>query len=398
MQFSYKAVDTQGKMESGKATADSRDQLFNLLKAQGKIPLEVKNDLRLAVNLPSRKFSRQERLNFTQQLAGLLAAGISLERALAILVRLSSGTATVSLISKLNQSIHEGLSFTAALEAFPQEFSTIYISMVRAGEAGGVLPEVLKRLAQYLEEEIALRRFIISSLIYPALIVTSSIAALIFFVSDVIPKFQDIFEGIGSELPLITRVVMFAGNSLTRYGWVVALLIAFGLIWFGKDVATPEGKLRFDRIKLRLPLIGEIQQKMVVAKMAMAMSLLDRSGVPLLNGLQISADIVGNAIFTRALRVVEQEVKAGYTLAQSMANQKVFPLLAIEMIGVGEESGNLSEMLGQVAKTYEAEIKNALGIFLAVFEPVLILLMVGVIAILAVAVLLPIVNLNSQIG
>jgi type II secretory pathway component PulF len=158
------------------------------------------------------------------------------------------------------------------------------------------------------------------------------------------------------------------------------------------------GKLRFDRFKLKLPLIGEIQQKTMIAKMAMALGLLEQSGVPLLTGLRINAEIMDNAVFTRAFHVVEQEVKAGHTLAQSLENQKVFPLLAMEMIGVGEESGNLSEMLSQVAKTYETEVKNAIGIFLAVFEPVLILLMVGVIGILAVAILLPVVNLNSKMG
>jgi general secretion pathway protein F len=398
MQFSYKVVDVLGKVEAGKVTADTKEQVFSLLKAQGKVPLEVKGDNRLPARLTRGRFSRQERLSFTQQLAGLLAAGIAIERALAILARLSTGKETSRIISRLNRSLHEGLSFSAALETFAGEFSPLYLNMVRAGEAGGVLPEVLKRLTQYLEDEIELRRFIIGSLIYPALIVTSSVAALLFFVGDVIPKFQDIFAGLGSQLPLITRIVMFWGNSLTRYGWLGLVLAGLFIIGLMKAAATPQGKLRLDRFKMQLPLIGQLQQKMVVAKMAMALSLLERSGVPLLTGLQISAAIMGNAVFTRALHTVEREVRAGQTLAQSMAKQQIFPLLAIEMIGVGEESGNLSAMLNQVAHTYEGEVKNAVGIFLSVFEPVLILFMVGVIAILALAVLLPIVNLNSQIG
>jgi general secretion pathway protein F len=398
MQFSYKAVDAQGNMETGKVAADSREQLIGLYKAQGKTLLEIKAESRSPVNLAPGKFSRQERLKFTQQLAGLLSAGISIERALTILARLSSGTPTAKLIAKLNQALHEGLSFTAALELSAKEFTPLYINMVRAGEAGGILAEVLQRLAQYLEEEIALRRFITGSLIYPAIVSASSIAALIFFVGNVIPKFQDIFAGIGSELPLVTRIVMFCGNGLTRYGWILLLLIVAGGIGVNREIATPQGKLRFDRFKIRLPLIGEIQQKTVVAKMAMALSLLERSGVPLLTGIQISAEIINNAVFSGALRIAAEEVKAGNTLAQSLEAQKVFPVLAVEMIGVGEESGNLSGMLSQVAKTYETEVKNAIGIFLAVFEPVLILLMVGVIGILAVSILLPIINLNSKMG
>jgi general secretion pathway protein F len=398
MQFTYKAVDARGKIETGTIAANTKEQLFILLKAQGKVPIEVKSEARLPVHLPQSKFSLQERLSFTQQLAGLMTAGISIEKALTIMARLNSGKETAKLINMLNSSIQEGLSFSAALEGLSKKFSPLYINMVRAGEAGGVLPEVLKRLAQYLEEEIELHRFIIGSLIYPAIVVTSSFAALLFFVSDVIPKFQEIFADIGSRLPLITRIVMFCGNSLTHYGWLGLLLLGIAIVWLIKDTATPQGKLRFDRLQLQLPLIGKIQKKMVIAKMAMALGLLERSGVPLLNGLQISAEIMGNVVFTQALHIVEREVKSGNTLAQSMANQKIFPLLAIEMIGVGEESGNLSEMLGQVAKTYEAEVKSAVGVFLAVFEPVLILLMVGIIAILAIAVLLPVVNLNSQMG
>jgi general secretion pathway protein F len=398
MQFSYKTVDGRGKIECGKMTADSREQLLILFKTQGKVALEMKAVGRWAVRVPRGKFFDQERLNFTQQLAGLLESGITIERALAILGRLNSGKATGELIKKLNRSLQEGLSFTAALELFARDFSPLYINMVRAGEAGGILPEVLQRLAQYLEDEIALNKFIVSSLIYPALIVVSSVAALIFFVSDIIPKFQEIFAGFGSALPLITRVVMFCGNSLTHYGWMMLAVCVLTVGWFFKIVDTPKGKMWFDRLHLQLPLIGAIQKKAVIARMAMALSLLEHSGVPLLTGLQISAAIMGNAVYTQALQIVGEEVRAGRTLAQSMENQKIFPALAMEMISVGEESGHLGAMLGKVAKTYEAEVKNAIGIFLSVFEPLLILLMVGVIAILAVAILLPIVNLNSKMG
>lgn len=398
MQFSYKTVDTNGRMESGSITAPSREALTALFKDQGKVLLEVKAKPELKLQWSRGKFSNQERLNFTQQLAGLLEAGISIERALAILGRLSTDQESAKLIEGLKQSLHEGLSFTAALERYARDFSPIYISIVRAGEAGGILPEVLLRLTQYMEDELTLRRFIIGSLIYPAIVVVTSLGALLFFVSDIIPKFQEIFAGFDSQLPLITQVVMFCGTGLTRYGWVVLLGIGAVTVWCMKAATTAKGKWFFDRLKIQLPLIGEIQKKAVIAKMAMALGLLEQSGVPLLSGLRISAAVMGNEVYTRALQTVEQEVQSGRTLAQSMVNQKVFPALAIEMINVGEESGRLGEMLAKVAKTYEMEVKNAVGIFLAVFEPLLILLMVGMIAILAVAILLPIINMNAKIG
>jgi type II secretory pathway component PulF len=167
-------------------------------------------------------------------------------------------------------------------------------------------------------------------------------------------------------------------------------------MWFIRNIATTAGRFRLDGLKLKLPLLGDLMQKVAISKMAMALSLLTNSGVPLLAGLNITSEIVGNAVLGKALRKVEQEVKAGNTLVSSMHAQKVFPVMAVEMIGVGEESGNINEMLEQVAKTYDTEVKNSLGVFMSLFEPLLILTMVGVIGILAVAILLPLVNLNSQ--
>jgi type II secretory pathway component PulF len=401
MQFSYKVSDARGRIETGRTEADSREQLITQLKSQGKFPLEVKAEGKNAVGgellVRGKRIKGQERLVFTQQLAGLLSSGISIERALNIMSRLANNSQIAGLVQQLKRALQEGHSFTAALERYPQNFPALYISMVRAGEAGGILAQVLKKLAQYQEEEIALRRFVVSSLTYPALIMGASSLAVVYFVGDVIPKFQGILEGMGQELPFITKVVMSVGTGFKNYWWALLLLIGFGLLWLIRHVATAAGRFRLDVIKLKLPLLGDLMQKVAVSKMAMALSLLTNSGVPLLTGLNITSEIVGNAVLSKALREVEREVKAGNTLVSSMHAQKVFPVMAVEMIGVGEESGNINEMLEQVAKTYDNEVKNSLGIFMSLFEPLLILTMVGVIGILAVAILLPLVNLNSQL-
>jgi type II secretory pathway component PulF len=398
MQFFYKVSDARGRIATGRTEADSREQLIADLKSQGKFPLEVKAEGKMAaaVKVRGKGIKSQERLVFTQQLGGLLSSGISIERALNIMSRLANNPQITALVEQLKRSLQEGHSFTAALEMFPKHFPALYISMVRAGEAGGILPQVLKKLAQYQEEEIALRRFVVSSLTYPAMIMAASGLAVLYFVSDVIPKFQGILEGMGQELPLITKMVMGVGTGFKNYWW--ALLILLGLIgmWFIQHAATAAGRFRLDGLKLKLPLLGDLMQKVAISKMAMALSLLTNSGVPLLTGLNITSEIVGNAVLGKALREVEQDVKAGNTLVGSMYAKKVFPVLAVEMIGVGEESGNINEMLEQVARTYDNEVKNSLGVFMSLFEPLLILSMVGVIGILAVAVLLPLVNLNSQ--
>jgi general secretion pathway protein F len=397
-QFNYRAATAQGRIEQGRREAESREQLIQQLKAAGKYPLEVTERAPAALGWGGRTFSRQERLNFTQQLGGLLSAGIPLERALAIVSRLNLPPQVDKVVQGLRRSLQEGLSFTAALERFPGHFPALYVNMVRAGEAGGILPQVLEKLAQYQEEEISLRRFVVSSLFYPCIVVTASIGAILFYVGVVVPKFESIFLDMGSELPWVTRMVMLFGQGLRDFWFVLAGLVAALALWLARESATSAGRFRLDRIKLKLPWIGPILQKIATSRMALSLSLLTGSGVPLLTGLEITADVMGNEAMARALKQVAREVKQGQSLAGGMAAQEVIPLLAAEMIGVGEESGSLGLMLDKVAKTYEGEVRHSMGIFLAVFEPLLILFMVGIIAILAMAILLPITNMNSQIN
>jgi type II secretory pathway component PulF len=402
LQFSYRTADCQGHIEIGRGEADSREQMFVKLKGSGKFPLEVKEETasfnEVKLRFIARRVSPQERLDFTRQLGNLLASGIPLEKALGILSRLTLSSEMVTVVRQMRRSLQEGLSFTAALEKYPNYFPELYINMVRAGEAGGLLPQVLNRLAQYLQEEIELKRFIVSSLFYPVIVMGASIGAIFFFVGVVIPKFQSIFRDMGSELPLVTRIVMFFGNTLWNFWWVLACLVVLAVLGLIRERATTSGRLRLDRLKLNLPLLGPVLLRIAMARMALSLSLLSGSGVPILEGLSISGKVVGNEVLARALGKVEEQVRQGSALAGSMSALQIFPPLAVEMIGVGEESGTLVEMMDQVAKTYDGEVKHSLSMFLAAFEPLLILLMVGIIAILAMAVLLPILNMNNQLN
>lgn len=399
MQYSYRAADSSGKVESGWEEAETKEQLISKLKAQGKFLLEIKEKpLLFSVQFNRKHLSRQERLAFTQQLASLLAAGVPIEKALGILSRLKFSPQMSNLVIQLRRSLQEGLSFTVALERFPENFPPLFINMVRAGEAGGILPQVLKRLAQYLEEEIALIRFVIGSLFYPVILVAASLGAILFYVGIVIPQFKTIFQDMGSEIPFITRMVMIFGEGLVSFWPVYLSVIIIAAGWWLKELSTEEGRTRIDRLKLKLPLAGSVIQKIAISKMALALSLLYESGVSLLASLNIASEIMGNKYLAKSLKEVEFEVRQGNSLSGSLDAKKVFPILAVEMIGVGEESGNLGLMLRQVAKTYDDEVKYALSIFMSVIEPLLILVMVGVIAILAVAILLPVININNQIS
>jgi general secretion pathway protein F len=398
VQFSYKAADAVGKVEFGCEEADSSEQLLALLKSRGKYPLEVKSESQLVTKIKRQHFSIKERLLFTRQLSGLLNAGLSLERSLAILSRLSFSRELGEVISQLHRLLQEGHAFTTALGKYPDYFPPLYINLVRAGESGGMLPRILTRLVGYEEEQLGLRNFIISSLVYPIILVGATLLVLLFYVGVVIPKFQTIFAEMDSGLPLITQIVMAVGLGFKNFWWLIPLGLAVLFVTFSRMTASVEGGLRCDRLKLRLPLLGEIFQKIAIARMSMSLSMLCGSGVPLLSGLGMAAEVSGNRAIGAALQRVVEEVKQGSTLIGSMSGQKIFPVLALEMIGAGEESGNLGEMLGQVAKSYETDVKQSLALFFALVEPLIILVMVGVIAVLAIAILLPIVNINSQMG
>ncbi|HEX3047765.1 MAG TPA: type II secretion system F family protein [Bacillota bacterium] len=380
-------------------------QLISKFKSQGKYILEIKEASSLLSGISfkggsgkTKKLSKQDRLVFTQQLSGLLTAGIPLDRALGILSKLQFGGKLNSVIIELRRLLQEGLSFTAALEKYPDDFPGLFTNMVKAGEAGGVLPEVLKRLAQYQEEEINLQRKIVGSLSYPIIVMVAFVFAIFFFVGVLIPQFKTIFEDMGADLPLITRVVMLFGTGLLKFWWVLALIIGAAAAWFVKEKSTPEGRLRLDGAKLKLPLVGILLQKIATAKMSMALNLLCGSGVSLLTSLDITSGLVGNCVMGKGLKEAAERVQRGNTLANSMMDNPVFPVLAVEMIAIGEESGSLGQMMDQVAKTFDGEVQHALSLFLSIFEPVLIFLLIGGVGVFAVAILLPIINISSQLG
>lgn len=405
MQFQYQVADSKGAIERGSAEADSKEQLIAKLKSQGKYPLEIKESSTLSLSFSFKikisrgdKLSDKERLGFTQQMAGLLSARIPLERALATLTRLKFGSKMDEVVVQLRRLLQEGHSFSSALEKFPNYFPPLYISMVKIGEAGGVLPQVMSRLAQNQEEEMNFRRYLVSSLFYPIIVMGLSLCSIGFFVIVVIPQFQSVFRDMGLELPLVTKLVMFFGQLMVNFWFIPAIAIAGAVFWWMRESATPQGRYRVDQLKLKIPMLGKVFEKIATQKMAQSLSLLVGSGVSLLESLIISSDIIGNEVFGSALRETERRVRQGNTLANSLASYSVFPIMAVEMIAVGEEGGNLEYMLEQVNRIYNNEVKHDLGMFLAMIEPLITVLLVAVIALLAVAILLPVLSMNSQIN
>lgn len=376
--FAYRAVDGTGRVVAGEVEAETREGVLLRLATDRVYPLHVEAARPLTpegrAGLRRRVTPRDVQL-FTEQLATLLQAGLELDRSLEILAQLAATPKQREVLTGVRRHVRGGSTFAAALARYPEVFSRFYVSMVTAGEAGGALEVILRRLAQFLGRVQELREFLISSLIYPAFLVAAGGGAIAVLLLWVIPRFSAIFDQTGQALPLPTQVLLLASQLLSRYWWVLvggALVVAVAL---RQAHASPRGRLGWHRWLLGLPVLGPILLRVEVARFCQTLGTLLTSGVPVLQALTIVKGTVGNEIIARALDPVAEGVKKGAGMAAPLAAAGVFPPLAIHMITVGEETGQLEEMLGRVAEVYDEEVRHAIRRAMALVEPVMIVVM-----------------------
>ncbi|HHZ20740.1 MAG TPA: type II secretion system F family protein [Firmicutes bacterium] len=392
MEFYYRAVQRNGTIVSGQRTARTKEQLLAALKSEGLLPLEVRVKAERVLPLFSR-VSGRELLAFTQQMAGLLQAGIRLNRALEIITDLARGRLRLT-ITQIQQDLNEGLAFSAALEKHPSVFNSAYVAMVRAGESAGLLPEVMARLASSMEQEQDFKGQVITSLMYPFLVTFVSIVAVIFMLTNLVPRFQTVFKQLGQELPAITAIVLAISGFLTRYGLFLLIVLVLGIVLLIRLFRSSAFKDRLDRWLLGLPLVGKIIIQVETERFTRILSMLMRSGVPLLNCLLILSAVMGNGHLRQALTDAANSVKAGEGLARCLGDKAIFPSMLVAMIGVGEEGGNLDEMMEEVAKVYARETRQSIQRIISMVGPVMTLGLAGLIFLIALAILLPIFQLN----
>lgn len=392
MEFYYRAVQRNGTIVSGQRTARTKEQLLAALKSEGLLPLEVRVKAERVLSLFSR-VSGRELLAFTQQMAGLLQAGIRLNRALEIITDLARGRLRLT-ITQIQQDLNEGLAFSAALEKHPSVFNSAYVAMVRAGESAGLLPEVMARLASSMEQEQDFKGQVITSLMYPFLVTFVSIVAVIFMLTNLVPRFQTVFKQLGQELPAITAIVLAISGFLTRYGLFLLIVLVLGIVLLIRLFRSSAFKDRLDRWLLGLPLVGKIIIQVETERFTRILSMLMRSGVPLLNCLLILSAVMGNGHLRQALTDAANSVKAGEGLARCLGDKAIFPSMLVAMIGVGEEGGNLDEMMEEVAKVYARETRQSIQRIISMVGPVMTLGLAGLIFLIALAILLPIFQLN----
>jgi general secretion pathway protein F len=401
--FIYKAVTSDGELVKGILNGTSRSQVINQIQSQGQTPIRVDASTdtagraRRMQRITRQRITTQHIAAFTRELGTLLRAGIPLERALAILASLADGARMRSLIEGVRQQVKTGDTLADAMQAQEEVFSRFYLNLVRAGEAGGALEVVLERLAEQLEQSQEMRNNLLSALIYPAILVLVALSSIFILLGYVVPRFTELFEGVGEVLPLSTRITIATGEFLQHYGWIMVLLaVATGwLVHY--QLGQPRSRYRWHRRFLRLPLVGPIITRIEVARFARTLGTLLDNGVPLLQALGIVKDTAGNEVIASGLERVAGSLREGQSLATPLAEVAHFPAFASHMIRVGEESGQLVEILQQVAHTYERETQASIKRALVLLEPALILVLGVVIAAVIISILVAILGINQLV-
>ena len=407
-QFQYQATTPQGQLIEGVREAEEERAVVAWLHTQGYIPLNVAPPHSRAArparswqlslpDMPWRgRVTQRDVLLLTRELATMLAAGLPLDRALFALVGLASKPALSRVVDDVLKTVQQGKSLADALARYPDIFPRLYLNMVRAGEVGGFLETALQRLTDYLERAQEVQEEVKSALTYPALLVLFGAGAIVFMFIFILPRFAGLFADSGQALPASTRFMLTTSEVLRSYWWGFLLAGVGGVFGWQRYVATPQGRLAWDGLCLRLALFGPLLQKREVGRFSRTLSTLLSSGVPLLQALEVVEAVVENSVIRQAVREVRAGVREGQGLAAPLGRSGAFPPLALQMIGVGEETGRLDDMLEQVADYFERETQRQIKRLTSLVEPILLLTMGLVIGFVVIAMLVGIFSINDM--
>jgi general secretion pathway protein F len=402
--FRYRAISAAGEALTGRMEAASVADVVARLQDQGHTPLEAApaegaaSGGGLAGMFRKGTFTGDQLAQFTHQLATLLGAGQPLDRALGILLDLPEGERAKNLVERVRDRVRGGTTLSTALDEENGVFPRLYVSLVRAGEAGGSLDETLRRLADYLERAQALRGSIVNALIYPAFLMVGVLGSLVLLLAYVVPQFVPIFADMQVPIPLITQVVLALGTVISDWWWAIVLvMVVLGLV-LRLRLRDPDTRLAFHGRLLTMRVAGPLLLKVETARIARTLGTLLKNGVPLLSSLAIARQVTGNRALDQALEQAAERVKGGSGLGSSLAQTERFPRLALQMIQVGEEAGALDTMLLKVADTFDVEAKRAIDRLLAALVPALTIVMTVMVAFIMAAILLPLLSLTSNIN
>ena len=422
--FQYKALDSKGEETIGSISAANESEAVQQIRALNLHPTQIAEEGKgkitksktpakgkAAKGKPSVKGTTGGRIKaknlmiFTRQLATLIDSGLPLLRSLTVLAKQEPNPVLKGTINTLADSVQGGSTFSESLAQHPKIFNKLYVNMVKAGELGGVLEIVLNRLAEYQEKAQKLKNKIVSAMVYPVIVMFIAVAILIFLMIFIVPKFKEMFAEMGDEsLPMISRIVFGMSEFMLARPLVVPnavflfIFVGFLIFMFKVWSNTKGGRISVDNAKLKMPIIGDIQRKSAVSRFARTLGTLVTSGVPILQALNITRDTAGNVIISKAIDKVHEAVKEGESIVTPLQASGVFPDMVISMVDVGEETGQLPEMLLKVADVYDDEVDNAVTALTSILEPIMIVFLALVVGSVVFALFLPLIKVISTMG
>lgn len=398
--FAYTVVDASGVQSKGEVEAETLQAVSDQLRQRGLIVLDVgEKKQSKEIELPWMGRVKPADLTImTRQLSTMVSSGMSILRALNVLERQTENDKLKKVLALVRKDVESGVPLSDALERHPDVFNPLYVSMVRAGETGGVLEESLHRVADQLEKDDALRRQIKSAMVYPTVIVSFALIVLVALIAFLVPVFEGIFEQFDGELPAITKFTVALSNAMTGQWYLFIGGIALGVYSFRRWKKTDKGRRQWQRFCLKLPMqIGSIVQKVALARWSRTLSALLAAGVPLLQALEITGKTAGNAVVEDAMDDIRASVRSGGAISAPMKSADIFPPMVTHMVGVGEETGALDTMLSKIADFYEDQVAAAVKSLTSILEPVMLVVVGGIVGFVVIAMYMPMFKLYDQI-
>jgi type IV pilus assembly protein PilC len=397
--YAWKGRNRAGMVQEGVLAADTKDVALATLRRQNIVVTGIRErGKEISLSKMGRKVPPKVLAVFTRQFSVMIDAGLPLVQCLEILANQQEHKNFQKILLQVRQDVEAGSTLADAMRRHPKAFDNLYVNMIAAGEAGGILDVILQRLSTYIEKAVKLRNQVRAALIYPVAVIVIAAIVVAVILLKVIPTFAALFTSLGAELPLPTRVVIFCSNFLARYWWAFVALIAAAVFAFRRYYATYKGRRVVDGAMLKAPIIGMILRKIAVARFCRTLATLTSSGVPILEALDITARTSGNAIVEDAIIDVRKSVEGGKTIVEPLRESGVFPNMVVQMIGVGEQTGALDAMLNKIAEFYEDEVDVAVAGLVKLLEPLMIFILGVVIGGIVIAMYLPMFTLINKIG
>ncbi len=395
--FKYSARDATGRVVAGAIDADTEVMVIGKLQEMGFFVTNLERAAQradLGAGLRRlRKVGMRELTVFSRQFATMVNAGLSMVRTLSILEQQTESRKLRGIVGEVRKDVEEGMTLSDAFGKHPETFNTLTVNMVRAGEVGGVLDDVLNRLATFFEKDLALRQKVRAALTYPAAIFIFAIGVIFFLVFFILPQFIGFFEGMDLVLPLPTRILIWFTKTLTGFWYVFLGFLLLGLYGLRMYTSSPAGRMNFDRFKLRVPIFGSLVRKVIISRFTRTLGTLITSGVPIMQALEVVARAVENKVVSQAIENVRSSIREGESIALPLQASGLFPPMVVQMTAVGEETGTLDNMLQKIADFYDAEVETVLTQLTSILEPLLIMFLGFVVGFIVLSFYMPLYQL-----